>query len=77
MYSEASGHSELARQIYCERSKDTSQCTNLCKRCAASSRFGVFRNEQARSWPATEDRILVAEENTPHKIQELHFQQSF
>jgi hypothetical protein len=26
-------------------SKDTSQCTNFCKRCTASSRFQAFRNE--------------------------------
>jgi hypothetical protein len=39
-YGEARGHSELARQIYGD-SKDTSQCTNLCKRCTPSLRFGA------------------------------------
>jgi hypothetical protein len=43
------GHSELARQ-----STVFSQCTNLSKHCAASSRFRAFRNEQARSWPFNE-----------------------
>jgi hypothetical protein len=46
IYGEARGRSELALEIYGERfPKDPSQCTNLCKRCAASSRFRAFRNE--------------------------------
>jgi hypothetical protein len=48
IYGKAHGHSELARQIYGERFLQRSQCTNLCKRCAASSRFGRFEMNRER-----------------------------
>jgi hypothetical protein len=54
-----------------------SQCTNLSKRCAASSRFLAFRNEKRDLGRQREDRVLVSEEDIPHEIQEPRFQQSF
>jgi hypothetical protein len=74
---EARGHSELARQIYGEKfpqsaSKHTFQCTNLCKRCATSSRFRAFEMNE-RDLGRQRGRILVAKDD----IQERHFQQSF
>jgi hypothetical protein len=47
-------------------SKDTFQCTNLCKRCAASSRFRAFRKRDLGR--QREDRILVAKEEILHEI---------
>jgi hypothetical protein len=44
IYGEARGHSEPARQIHGERFPER-KCTNLCKRCVASSRFRAFRDE--------------------------------
>jgi hypothetical protein len=44
IYAEARGHSELAWQIYGERlfQRILPNSRNLCKRCAASSRFRGF-----------------------------------
>jgi hypothetical protein len=55
IYGEARGYSELVRQIYRERFPERilPNARNLCKRCAASSRFWVLRNKEARSWPPT------------------------
>jgi hypothetical protein len=50
-------------------------CTNLCKRCAASSRFRAFRTNKRDLGRRRDDRILVAEEEIPHEIQERYFQQ--
>jgi hypothetical protein len=57
------GHSELGRQIYRESFPERilPNARNLCKRCAASSRFWVLRSEEARLGRQREDRILVAE----------------
>jgi hypothetical protein len=44
IYGEARGHSEPARQIHGERFPER-KCTNLCKRCVASSQFRAFRDE--------------------------------
>jgi hypothetical protein len=60
IYGEARGHSELARQIYGERflQRTLWQCTNLYKRCAASSRFRAFEMKKRQRG----GRILVVEE---------------
>jgi hypothetical protein len=50
-------------------------CTNLCKRCAASSRFRTFRTNKRDLGRRRDDRILVAEEEIPLEIQERYFQQ--
>jgi hypothetical protein len=39
--------------------------------------FGRFEINKRDLGPQREDRILVAEEDIPHEIQERHFQQSF
>jgi hypothetical protein len=47
IYGEVRGCSELTRQIYGEKFPQGIflSAQTLCKRCAASSRFWVFRNE--------------------------------
>jgi hypothetical protein len=52
-----------------DSSKNTSQCTNLCKRCAASSPFRRFEMNKRDLGRQREDRILVAEEDILHEIE--------
>jgi hypothetical protein len=52
-----------------DSSKNTSQCTNLCKRCAASSPFRRFEMNKRDLGRQGEDRILVAEEDILHEIE--------
>jgi hypothetical protein len=47
---------------------------NLCKRGRDFGRFEINNRDLGRQQV---DRILVAEEDIPHEIQERHSQQSF
>jgi hypothetical protein len=75
LYGEARGHSELARQIYVERLPQRTlpiaeTFVNVVQHLHDFGRFEMNKRDLGRQ---REGRILVAEEDIPHKIQERHF----
>jgi hypothetical protein len=72
-------HLELARQIYGEKLpqrilRNAGNFVNVAQHLRDCERFEMDKRDLGRQ---REDRILVAEEDIPHEIQERHFLQSF